>query len=151
MPGRVSQRDILPSSVKSSGLGDIIKVSETLEASTSLNNGDDAIFTLLIVNKNDATMIVEPEFSLWETSITNTNLIPGGSNITTSDYQVIGPWNEWAEGAVLGLSGLFDIPVPTFVGVSRIYIRNISAGASTTIIARARVRYITNQDVTSTS
>jgi hypothetical protein len=124
----------------------VVKVSENAEASTSLNNGEDVVFTTLFVNDKKADFIVEPEFSLWQGSISFLNLLPGGSNVDPSEFQIIGPWNEWTEGAVLGLSGAFDIALPTYVSVSKIYVRNISAGASTTIIARARLRYITNFD-----
>ncbi|HEC65058.1 MAG TPA: hypothetical protein ENI23_07185 [bacterium] len=149
MPGkpRIKPRDLLPVAVKSRSLGNIIKVSETLEASATLNDGDDTIFTLLLINDKDANMIAEPEFSLWEGSVASANLIPNGSSIDMSQYQIMGPWNEWTEIVVTG--GSIDIAIPAFALASRIYIRNISAGASTTIIARARVRYITNFDDTS--
>ena len=149
MPPRISQRDILPVSIKNRNLGDIVNISDNLEASTSLNNGEDTIFTLLLINDKDADLIAEPEFSLWEGSISSANLIPNGSSIDASQYQIIGPWNEWTEVVIAG--GSVDISIPTLAIASRIYIRNISAGAATTIVARARVRYITNQDVTTTS
>jgi len=148
MPGprRIKPRDILPSAVKNRGLGNVINLFDTQEATTTLNNGDDAVLSLTIVNQRDAAMIAEPEFSLWEGSISSANLLPGGSNIDESQWQIIGPWNEWTEGAVIGLSGAFDVAIPEDTVVSKIYIRNISAGASTDAIARVRVRYLTNAD-----
>lgn len=149
MSRRISQRDILPTSVKSRSLGQIVSVSDNLEASVTLNNGDDTIFTLLLINNRDADLIAEPEFSLWETSISSANLIPNGSSIDMSQYQILGPWNEWSE--IVIADGSVDVAIPTLAVASRIYVRNISAGASTVIVVRARVRYITNQDVTTTS
>ncbi|HEC65691.1 MAG TPA: hypothetical protein ENI23_10370 [bacterium] len=145
---RISQRDLLPTAVKNRGLGDIVKITDNAEASAVLNNGDDTVFTLILINNKDASLIAEPEFSLWKDSISSANLIPNGSAIDMSEFQIMGPWNEWTE--VLLTGGSISVPVPTLAVVSRIYIRNISAGASTTIIARARDRYITNFDVTST-
>ncbi len=146
---RLSQRDLLPSSIKNRGLGDVVRVSENAEASSTISNGEDTVFTLVFINQMDADMIAEPEFSLWKTSVSAANLIPNGSGIDMSQFQIVGPWNEWTE--VLLTDGAIDVAVPKFAIVSRIYIRNISAGASTVIVARARVRYITNFDVTSLS
>ena len=144
---RLSQRNILPTAVKNRGLGNIVKVSNNAEASVSLNNGEDTIFTALLINDKNADMIGEPEFSLWESSIASANLIPNGSAIDASQYQIIGPWNEWTEIVITG--GSIELAIPTLAIASRIYVRNISAGASTTIVARARMRYITNFDQTS--
>ena len=147
MPPRISQRDIFPVAVKKRSLGNIIKVSNNLEASTTISNGEDAIFTLIFINNLDADVIGEPEFSLWKTSVSSANLIPNGSGIDMSQFQIMGPWNEWTE--VLLTGGLIGIAVPKLAIISRLYIRNISAGASTVIVARARIRYITNKDATS--
>ncbi len=144
---RLSQRDILPTAVKNRGLGNVVKITDNLEAFDTLNNGEDTIFTALLINNKDADMIGEPEFSLWETSIASDNLIPNGDNIDASQYQIIGPWNEWAEIVIAG--GSIDLAIPTLAIASRIYVRNISAGAATKIIVRARIRYITNFDQTS--
>lgn len=122
----------------------MVKITENAEALKVLNNGEDTIFTALLINNKDADMIGEPEFSLWQDSISSLNLIPDGGNIDASQYQIIGPWNEWAEIVIAG--GSIDLAIPTLAIASRIYVRNISAGASTTIVARARIRYITNFD-----
>ena len=139
---RISQRDIYPTAVKNRGLGNVVKVFETLQGSVTLSNGDDATFSLRFINELDADLLVEPEWSLWQTSISSANLIPNGASIDMSDYQIMGPWNEWTE--VIFNEGDVEEPIPTFASVSRMYVRNISAGASTVIIARARLRYITN-------
>lgn len=144
---RLSQRNILPTAVKNRGLGNVVKVSNNAEAKKTLSNNEDTIFTALLINNKDADMIGEPEFSLWETSIAAANLMPDGSSIDMSQWQVMGPWNEWAEIVVAG--GSIDLAIPTLAIASRIYVRNISAGASTVVVARARIRYITNFDDTS--
>src|SRR3990172_3462548 len=120
---RISQRDILPSAVKSRGLGNIIKVSENFEASGTLDNGEGGLFTLLFSNDKDADLITESEFSFWETSVSSANLIPNGSAIDASQYQIIGPWNEWTGVATTG--GNIDSVIRTSITASRIYIGNI--------------------------
>lgn len=147
---RISQRDILPAAAKSRSFGDIIRIQDTGSASITLNNGEDAILDLLIINNKNANIIVEPEFSLYQTSVSEANLIPFGSNVDPSDYQIIGPWNEWT-----GVERFTDIAadeeIPAFATLTHMYIRNISAGASTTILAYVRDRYITNLDTTTQS
>ena len=147
MPPRVSQRDILPSAAKSRSLGNIIKLQDTGSASVTLNNGDDTILDILIINNKDANIIVEPEISLYQTSVAEANLIPFGASVDASEFQIIGPWNEWT-----GVEKFTDIgadeEIPSFATLTHMYIRNISAGASTVILARVRDRYITNQDDT---
>jgi len=148
MPPRISQRDILPTAAKSRSLGNIIKLQSTGSVSTTLSNGDEAILDILIINNKDANIIVEPEISLYQTSVATANLIPFGSSVTASEFQIIGPWNEWT-----GVEKFSDIAadeaIPYYSTLTHIYIRNISAGASTVILARVRDRYITNQDDTS--
>jgi len=138
---RSSQRDILPTAIKNRGLGHVVNVTDNAEASTSLANGEDALVSLILNNNKDADIIGEPEFSLWQDSISAANLLPIGSGIVASEYQIIGPWNEWTE--VLLLGGEIDLAIPTLAMVSRLYVRNISAGAIT-LIVRARMRFITN-------
>ena len=146
MPPRISQRDLLPGAVKNRSLGNVIRLQETGTASVTLNNGEDAILDLLIINNLDANLIVEPEFSLYQTSVAAANLIPFGSAITASQFQIIGPWNEWTGVESFAVDA--DEPIPSFAVLSHLYIRNISAGASTVIIAEVRDRYITNMDRT---
>ena len=144
---RIKQRDILPTAVKNRSLGNVIKLQSTGSASSTLNNGDSAILDILIINNRNANIIVEPEISLYQTSVAEANLIPFGASITASEFQIIGPWNEWT-----GVEGFTDIAadeaIPSYATLTHIYIRNISAGASTVILARVRDRYITNQDDT---
>ena len=93
---RLSQRDILPVAVKRRGLdSNIVRVSDTGSVSVTLNNGDSTSVTLLGVNNRGATFIAEPEFSIYQTSITEANLLPFGSGVDASEFQIIGPWNEW--------------------------------------------------------
>jgi len=138
---------MIPTAVKSRTLGNIIKVTDVVEGSSTISDGEDLLFTTILTNNQSANIIGEPEWSLWQDSISAANLIPNGSSVDMSEYQIMGPWNEWTEAIIS--AGAIDIAVPKFVLTSRIYVRNISSGASTPIIARARLRYITNlTDVT---
>jgi len=139
---RISQRELLPTAVKNRSLGNIIKITDVVEGSSTISNNEDLMFTTILTNNMSANIIGEPEWSLWQDSISAANLIPNGSGVDMSQYQIMGPWNEWTEAIIV--AGAIDIAVPKFVLTSRIYIRNISSGAATPIIARARLRYITN-------
>ena len=144
---RISQRNILPTAIKARGLGNAIGITTTLETSDTLNNGEDTIFSVVIENNKSSSIMAEVEWSLWQTSVTDANLIPNGSSIDASDYQIIGPWNEWREFALSGQN--VTKTMPNYAQVNRLYVRNIAAGASTVIEAKARVRYLTSLDTVS--
>src|SRR3990167_8292821 len=132
MPPRISQRGIMPTAVKSRSFGNVIKLQETVTLTTTMNNGDELIVDLLIINNQSANIIVEPEFSIYQDSVSAANLIPFGSAIAPAEYQIIGPWNEWTGVEVFTVDA--DDPIPSRAVLSHIFIRNISAGASTPII-----------------
>ncbi len=57
-------------------------------------------------------IFVQEDISLFESSISEANLIPNGSNIDTSDYQIIGPWREQVDGDEKNI-------------ISKVYVRNV--------------------------
>lgn len=140
---RISQRDLLPSAIKNRGLGQkVINTTETQSASATLSNGDQTMVSVTVVADLGATILSDIEITLWHGSVSILNLLPGGSSVDESAWQIIGPRNEWS------FSGGTTEVGNDFV-VSRTYIRNISAGASQTLNVRVRAKYITNLDVVS--
>ncbi|SRR5258708_21094222 len=62
-----------------------------------------------------------PEFTIWQTSVTDSkNIIPYGSNVTAGNYQIIGPWLDLSHSD--GNNTAFSI-----------YVGNVDPGTSTTI------------------
>ncbi len=116
MAPRKGQRDFIPTAIAERNL-DIIRVTDTVESSATIAAGANITFTLTTSSKEGVPIWVQEDISLFETSETAANLIPAGSNIDASGYQIIGPIRDQASGDGKNI-------------VSKIYIRN--AGVATT-------------------
>ena len=135
---RTSQRDILPAGVKGLGIGEIILERDTNSASATIGNNVQVLLTHTVSQKNNAKMFAVPDISIYLGSVATNNQLPGGSSVDESQWQVIGPWNDW---------GTTD----NQNSKTKVYVRNISAG-STTVLFRIKSRFFTNrQDATSAS
>ncbi|HEC65692.1 MAG TPA: hypothetical protein ENI23_10375 [bacterium] len=122
---RASPRKIRPTSTRDRNL-DIVHKSETIESSATLTEDQDTIFTMTTSSKKGVPILVQEDISLFNSSISEANLIPNGSNIDFSNYQVIGPWREYADGDGKNI-------------VSKIYVRNVDVSTSTTDLNRGIV------------
>ena len=128
---RVSQREILPQVVRTHSLGDVIRRTAQASASSSINDGEQVVFTIQTLSKAGVRLLTIPDISVYIGSAVGANQLPGGSSIDESQWQVIGPWQD------LAASDGFDV-------ITRVYVRNISAGTST-VILQVKSRLITNR------
>ena len=135
---RASQRDLNPSAVKNINLGEVILERDTESASATIGNNVQILLTHTISQENNAKILAIPDFSIYIGSVTTATQLPGGSSIDESEWQVIGPWNDW---------GTTD----NRNSKTKLYVRNVSAGDSL-VIFRVKSRFITNyRDATSSS
>ncbi len=134
---RSSQRDILPTSVQSRNLDNFIFSSSVVQASLTLGNGDDIKIGLSLTQTREYEVFARTYIALYIGSITVDNELPGGSSVTESQWQIIGPkpdYQAWADNNY-SVSKEYD----------HIYIRNISAGSVTVYIV-AKTRYISPRE-----
>ena len=110
---RKKPRSFLPFSSKGRNL-DIIRKTDTVETSATLAAGADTVFSLTTKSKKSIALLTQEDISLFETSVAEANLIPNGSSIDASDYQIIGPWREQSDGDSKNI-------------VSKIYVRNTTS------------------------
>ncbi len=113
---RIGQRRFKPLTSQSRHL-DVVHKTETIEDSAALAPGEDTIFSMTTASSKGVPILVQEDISLFQTSILEANLIPNGSNITTSNYQIIGPWREQVDGDEKNI-------------VSKIYVRNADAATT---------------------
>lgn len=113
---RKGQRDFRPTAVDNRNL-DIIKTTDTIESSTTLAVGEETIFTMTTASDLGVPIFVQEDISLFQGSIAEANLIPNGSNVDASNYQVIGPFRDQSSGDGNNI-------------VSKIYVRNASFAAT---------------------
>ncbi|HEY4478263.1 MAG TPA: sialidase family protein, partial [Candidatus Paceibacterota bacterium] len=69
-------------------------------------------------SKAGVPLLVQEDISLFESSLSEANLIPNGNNIDISHYQIIGPWREQSDGNGENI-------------VSKIYVRNATSTSTT--------------------
>lgn len=127
---RIRKQDILPGNVDNRALGEVILSVETSTASASFGNGDQVLLTHTLTQNQGAKMLASVEVGVYIGSVADANQLPGGSGITESNYQVIGPWFDWADTDGNNV-------------VLKIYVSNISAG-TVTIIFKLSDRYLSN-------
>ncbi len=114
MAPRKGQRDFIPTAIAGRNL-DIIRSTDTVESSATLAAGEDTTFTITTASKLGVPIWVQEDISLFETSVAEANLIPNGSSITASHYQIIGPWRDQSSGDGKNI-------------VSKIFVRNSTGG-----------------------
>src|SRR3990167_7536951 len=91
---RISQRDILPTAIKGRSLSGFIFVSDVGTASTAMGNGDPAYITFTLTQDKEFEIFGENYISTYVRNITTANLLPGGSGVDESQWQVIGPFSS---------------------------------------------------------
>lgn len=109
----------------------------SLSSSTvsSFSNGLQVINQVTITNTEGRRLVAVVERAVYVGSKVNANLLPGGSSIDESQFQVIG--NNFA---VIDSDGT---TTEDYELNNQLYIRNISAGTITLLID-VRVKYIVN-------
>jgi hypothetical protein len=133
---RISQRDIIPTGIKTRTLGDIIlsKPTDTLgggeQISWSFNNGEQVLITYTLSTDVNTKLLATLDTSYYQGSVTAANQLPGGSGVDETQFQFIGPFHDW------GTTDNKNVKIKT-------YILNISAG-NVTMNGRSIWRYIAN-------
>lgn len=122
--------------VGSSGFIFRSSLSESTVDSSDFGNGDQVVNQVKVTNNNNKNIIAIIERTIYAgTDGDATYILPGGSNIDESQFQIIG--NNFSiidtSGSTTGINEL----------TNHVYIRNISAGA-TTLYIDVYVRYIIN-------
>ena len=131
--GRIGRRDIFPNSVRSKHLGAFIFGAESEEASTTIENGQEVFVTATITQNDGYEIFGHSYLSMYVGNIAVANLLPGGSSIDESQWDIIGPHFEFYKWSDTGFAKHKEI--------TTIYVRNISAG-SVTLTFRFKWRYI---------
>lgn len=138
---RISQRDVAPEAMKGRNISNFIYVSEDEPGAvvTTLSNGDEVYVRIELNHSDDVPLLALPYITLYVGSVADANELPGGSGIDESQWQVIGPkhpYDTWAER---------DFPRNEESVV--LYIRNISAGASKTVLISSRWKYLSLREI----
>ncbi len=134
---RANQRTIIPSGIKNRNLGNFAASTTLLAtASTALNNGDQAVFTITTSHDFGFDLLAaEVYIAMYVGAVAGANELPGGSGIDESQWQVIGPYHSYS-----AWDGEKDS------STTRVYVRNISAGASQTVTLRTVTKYLSNNE-----
>lgn len=128
---RIKQQNITPGSIQTRSLGNIILSGSTVTSTTTLNNNQQVVYTITTSTKNpNAKTFVVPDITIYQGSVANANSIPDGANVTATNYQIIFMGNDWGQTNNINT-------------VTKVYVRNISAGTQT-IILKLISRVITN-------
>lgn len=133
---RVRRRDIKSSALAQEGLGSIAaRVTGVTLLTTTVSNGDDFVVTATITSLKEFDLIgAEPYFAFYEGSVAAANQIFEGSAITSSNWVMsymgydLARWNgtKWQ----------------TKVSY---YLRNVAAGADTTVVIRVAWKYLSRE------
>lgn len=111
----------------------LVQVSNTASGSTTLNNGDAVTFTMTTASLSKGILNAEPDTTLYLGTVSTNTAFPDGSGIDMSQWQIMGPYTDWGSAS----ANKNDVK-------TKVYIRNISAGASQTILFRGWARVIIN-------
>ncbi len=132
---RISQRNILPTSVKGRQMGDFIYRTAISASSTTVANGARNINQVRISNIDGKRIMAIVERATYVDSVAATNLLPGGSGIDDSDF-------EWYPNvARVKLGG--DLNDGNEM-VDQLTIVN-NSGGQVTLFFYVQVRYIINE------
>jgi hypothetical protein len=129
---RSNQRTIDPTGVKGRSMADVIWGSAIGLASTTMNNGDQIVVNYTLTQNSEYELIAENFVTVYIGSVASANILPGGSGIDESQWQMIGPFQSFARWA--------SENYPRHQSMNTLYLRNISAGAQT-ILLYNRWRY----------
>jgi|SRR3989344_886868 len=124
--GRLSQRRVLPSGIKSRNVSTFIYGTEGVSAETTLGNSQQAFITFSITQNNEYEIKGDVYVALYVDSIDEDNLLPGGSNVDETDWKVVGPYFDYRAWENAGF--------PVFEDYVSLYVLNISAGTKDVLI-----------------
>lgn len=130
---RITQQKLYPTAIKARNLDHFIFGSGVDTASTVLANTEQAVLTSTLNQTTGAELQGIFYIAIYIGSVADANLLPGGSGIDESQWQVIGPRYSYENWSAVSFSQSKDI--------ASIYVRNISAG-SQTVIFKTKWRYI---------
>lgn len=129
---RIYQEDLAPSAVKPRAVSeDFIISSDHLSASTTLSNGEYATLTITTSQENNSKIFAVPDISIYIGSVADANQLPTGIGADSDEWQVIGPWNDWGATDNLNVK-------------TKLFVHNLSAGATQSVLFRVKVRYLSN-------
>ena len=141
---RFDQQRIEATAIKAHARSEASILSSTIvqgNNSPGISNGQQTTFTITF-SVPDATLnfrcLIQPEISLYVDSVAAANQLPSGSAIDETQWQVIGPWMDVDASDGRNM-------------VMKLYILNISAGASKLLILRVRARGISQTDSETTA
>ena len=134
---RTSQRGLLPGAVKSRNLDSFVFGSIEDQATTVLGNNEQATVSFFISQSREYEEKGDLYVSVYVGSVAAANLLPGGSGVDESQWQVIGPYFDYSEWESAGF--------PAHEDYVTLYIRNISAGSQTLII-NSKWKYISARE-----
>ena len=129
---RMSKRVPLPASVKARNMAGFIFGTVGSDASTSMGNGGEVYVTFSISQNQEFEILGHPYISIYVGDVDVDNLLPGGSSIDESQWQIIGPHYEFYKWSDSGFARHQEYVT--------IYVRNISAG-TVTVTFRSKWRY----------
>lgn len=109
----------------------IISLTAVASGSTTLSNGQDATFTITTTATSKARTLVAYDWSLYLGSVSTANHFPDGANITMSNWVIIPFSNDWGDTNNTNT-------------VMQVYVRNVSAGASQTVVLEVQSRLLQN-------
>lgn len=109
----------------------LITITSPESASTTLSNGEFATFTITTTGTSGGVTMVIHDFTLYLGSVSAAHALPDGSSIDMSQWQVVAFPNDW--GATNNINT-----------VTKVYVRNISAGASQTVAIHVQARMLQN-------
>lgn len=116
---RLTKRQILPHSVTQGGLQNPILLGDTASASFSVAGGAQLAIVITQTPNYNYPLFGLTDISLYEDTETAANQIGVGSSVDESQWQVIGPFNDW------GTTDDFNIK-------TNIYVRNTSGSTDFT-------------------
>lgn len=124
---RTKQQNITPTAIKNRHFGNIIQLGSLITQTATLSNGQQTTFSITTTSQGNSRNLSIPDITLYVGSVATNNRLPGGSNVTASQWQVVFMGNDW----------LLNDGKNT---VTQVFVRNISAGASQTVIMQAKRR-----------
>lgn len=105
-------------------------------SAVTIGAGADHLFEILVATQSQEHLQATIEQALYVGSVAAANVLPGGSGVTESNWQVIGP-----TPSLLKTDGTEPRP---YERCFQTYVRNASGG-SLDVILRYRVSYIANR------
>ena len=109
----------------------IISLTDTVSGSTTLSNGQGATFTITTTATSGNRTMTIHDYAIYIGSVSGNNVLPNGASIDMTKWIVSSFTNDWNDTDFLNT-------------VTKVYVQNVSAGASQTVIIEARARFIQN-------